>query len=106
MPLKRVIAPPGGAADVPRFVPTDLEALVVRCLEKEPQRRPTMRELGERLAAETRINEPAEGLGRGGDPPSPLLWGRARTEAALELVPAFADAGRAREAVADWVRWA
>jgi serine/threonine-protein kinase len=41
--------PPSRHAPGP--VPTELDALVARCLEKEPARRPTTRDLAERLAA-------------------------------------------------------
>jgi serine/threonine-protein kinase len=39
--------PPSSHAPAP--VPSELDALVVRCLEKEPQRRPATRELGAAL---------------------------------------------------------
>ena len=41
--------PPSSHAPAP--VPSELDALVVRCLEKDPQRRPTTRDLSEQLAA-------------------------------------------------------
>src|SRR5262249_50632086 len=47
--LHQMPKPPSLHAPAP--VPRDLEALVLRCLEKEPRGRPTSRELGKHLAA-------------------------------------------------------
>ena len=35
----------------PNPIPADLDALILRCLDKDAQQRPTMRELGEQLGA-------------------------------------------------------
>jgi hypothetical protein len=43
--------PESPSSHAPVSVPSELDALILRCLEKDPPRRPTTRELGERLAA-------------------------------------------------------
>ena len=47
--VQAIPEPPSTHAPGP--VPSDLDALVVHCLEKDPERRPTTRDLGEQLAA-------------------------------------------------------
>jgi eukaryotic-like serine/threonine-protein kinase len=46
-----VHAPPPPPSQLASAVPGEIDALVIRCLDKHPQRRPTARELGEQLAA-------------------------------------------------------
>jgi len=47
--VRVVPEPPSRHAPAP--VPSELDALVVRCLEKDPERRPTTRDLSEQLDA-------------------------------------------------------
>jgi serine/threonine protein kinase len=85
-------ADPAPFAKLKHRVPVDLEAACIRCLAKEPARRPIVRELAEMLEAFARAAPPgavvpASGSGSRPIPRPPALKGAVLIEAGPEVSP-------------------